>query len=76
MADIITRARQALEAADEALRHAEFSGAPAGVLADLAEDVEAAEAAYFDACTEWEPLNVSGVIAANGLVYSDADPGL
>jgi hypothetical protein len=74
--DSITPTRRDLELADEALSHAEFSGAPAGVLEDLAVDVADAEAAYFRACTDWEPLDVSGVIAANGLVYSDADPGL
>ena len=55
MQDTITRARRDLELADEALSHAEFTGAPAAVLADLAEDAADAEAAYFAACTAWEP---------------------
>ncbi len=55
MPDSITRARRDLELADEALRHAGFTGAPAGVLADLAEDVADAEGAYFAACSAWEP---------------------
>lgn len=49
----ITKAHRALENADEALRHAEHTGAPAEVLEDLAADVKDAEAAYFDAAVRF-----------------------
>ena len=49
----ITQARHALDSADEALRHAEFTGAPAEILEDLAGDVKDAEGAYFDAAARF-----------------------
>lgn len=74
--DTITAARQRLEGAEEAYADAEARGVPAGVLDDLVQAVDDAERAYFRAVDFWEPIDVSGVIGAGGLVYSDADPGL
>lgn len=76
MADSITRARQALEDAEDAHAQAGQNGAPAGVLEDLSLTVADAEAAYYRACDLWEPSDISGALGADGLVYSDADPGL
>ena len=76
MADSITRARRALEDAEDAYAQAGQNSAPAGVLEDLSTAVADAEAAYYRACSLWEPADVSGVLGAGGLVCSDADPGL